>query len=175
MSDWTGNDEEQREALINDLVDGELSPSQLTELEAAASKDPALSQALGEARQLRQLLAGMPRREAPRRLRRKLLAIPGGSSSRLSPAWWPRIGIAAACLLAAVILLDGRSPEHPSLDEIQQGRRDLVVALGYLDKAGRRARMEIDTRIDSALVEPVTDHTAAALSLTPVLNEEYKL
>jgi anti-sigma factor RsiW len=175
MINWTGMDDEGREKLINAFIDGELTAAEAADLDAAAKKDAALALALGEAQELRQMLTGMPLHRAPRKLRRRLLAVPEAPSRTFSPVWWPRIGVAAASLLIAVLLLDGGDPEQPGLAKIEQGRRDLALALVYLGRASQRARLEIDTRIDSALVEPVTDHTAELLSLTPVLNEEFEL
>jgi anti-sigma factor RsiW len=162
------------EARINAMLDGELSAQEVEALEQAAAGDVALAAALRDAQELQALLSGMPALEAPRRLRRKLRAIPGASSRTLS-GWWPRLGVTAACLLLVVAVLETRGPGQPSVEEIEEGRRELALAFSYLGKASSRASAVIDTRIGSALIEPVTDQTAEILTLTPVLNEEYEL
>jgi len=165
------------EAQINALLDEELSAAEVAALEKAASASPPLAQELTDAQQLQQLLAGLPARQAPRPLRRKLLAL-----SRPSTAWspthwtWLRRGVVIACLpLVLVVVANLGDSNQPSAAEINQGRRELALALAYINRAGQRANVEINHAIGSGLINPVSERTWRTLSLQTVLHKEYIL
>jgi hypothetical protein len=154
------------EQQINALLDGELDHTGIAALEAAAQSDPALARTLDEARELQQLLGVVPRHKTPRRLRRKLLAIPGGGVS-LFPAWLR--GGAVLASLALVLYIFPAGQDRPSLAEIEQGRQELALTLAYLHRATQTANSHISRRINGAVMDPVTDTTSQALNLDPVL------
>lgn len=164
------------EAQIDALLDDELSDAEISALEHAAAEDPVLAQALIDARQLQQLLGGMPRVPAPRRLRRRLLAIAGPSWGLSSMQWlWLRRAAIIACLPLLVMVARLGDSDQPSAAEISQGRQDLALALSYLDRASRKTNLHISSTINSAMVEPVTQNTVKTLGEQFVLTQEYSL
>jgi anti-sigma factor RsiW len=167
-SDW--------QVQINALLDEELSAAEIAALEQAASDSPLLAQELADARQLRQMLAGMPARQAPRQLRRKLQAISRPSAPWTPAHWsWLRRGVAIACLPLVLVVANLGDSNQPSAAEINQGRRELALALGYINQAGQRANIEINHAIGSGLIRPVNEQTLRTLSLPTVLRKEYLL
>jgi hypothetical protein len=162
------------EAQIDALLDGELGASELAQLEAAAAGDPALAQALADARQLRQLLGAAPKRTAPPTLRRKLLAV-GRSQSPWGHWPWLRRGAALACISLVLVVANLGGPEEPSEEDIMRGRRELALALSYVNEASQKANMEIGRNINKAMLDPVTQGTFQVLSQQPNLVKEYLL
>ena len=165
---------------VNALMDGELGAAEMAALELAARDNPDLARAIEDARDLQQLLGVMPQAKAPRQLRRKLLAI-SRPPGLLSLVHWPwlRGGVVLASLALVVLVLYPGDSGRPSTAEIDQGRRELALALSYLSEASHKANLQISRRIGGALVDPVTHTTARALSLEsilpPVIQQEYEL
>ena len=109
MSQWNLDDADQREAMINALVDGELSAEAVARLEAAVAADQELGREVADALALRQLLGGMPRHKAPRGLRADLLAV-AKEDRHWFTARWPRMGALAAALVVAILAFQGNQP-----------------------------------------------------------------
>jgi anti-sigma factor RsiW len=153
------------ERLINALLDGELKPGELAALRAEAALSPPLQQELSHAQALQEALCQLPGQEVPAGLQEKLRHIgqqdPQQQAAPLS--WWRWGTVAAAISLLFFIGFPGQAPT-PSASEIEQGRRDLAVALQYLDKAGRQAAREIDTSINGAVIGSIRDNTIQTLS-----------
>ena len=159
------------EAQINALLDGELDDADRAALERAAENDPALADAVAAALELHKLLGSMPRTAAPRRLRRRLLAVGG---RRFSDVWLSG-GALLAALAVAVVVMFPRQPAHPSEAELAQAQRELALALGYIERTSARTREIIDQELDVGLFRPITENTATALSLPLSKREEYEL
>ena len=160
-----------REAQINALLDGELNDTDRVALERAAENDPALADALAAALELHKLLGSMPRVKAPGRVRRRLLAVAGHP---VSDTWLPG-GALLAALGVGIVMLLPRQPGHPTEAELVQARRELALALGYVERTSARTREIIDQELDTGLFRPVTENTATALSLPLSKQEEYDL
>jgi anti-sigma factor RsiW len=150
---------------INALLDGELKSEQLEALQAAATLSPQLQQELLQAQALQGALHQLPDQLAPASLREKLARL--GQQDQQQPAaalsWWRWGTLAAAVSLVFFIGFPGQVAT-PSATEIEQGRRDLAIALKYLDKAGRQAAEEIDSSINGAVIGSIRDHTMQTLS-----------
>ena len=59
--------------------------------------------------------------------------------------------------------------------EIAQGRRDLAVALRYLEKVNREANAQVMVAIENGLARPVTNQTVQALQRPLEIKQEYEL
>jgi hypothetical protein len=71
------------------------------------------------------------------------------------PRWVLVPAFAAVPLLVALVVL--MQPRQPSPAEVEQARRDLVVAFTYLDKAGLMASDEIKSVLGAELRHSVKD------------------
>jgi hypothetical protein len=158
------SEQRDREELINALIDGELDDVEVAALMAAAAREPELQRQLEQAQQLHEAIQCLPAQRTPRSLRRKLRRIgEEDKSERAAAIPWLRWGaIAAAIPLLLMVSLSDRQ-QTPSPAEIEQGRRDLAVALGYLGRAGRKAALEIDGSISSGVVGSIRENTVQAL------------
>jgi anti-sigma factor RsiW len=151
------------EVQINALLDGELSTDERTALQAEASRSPQLQLELQQALAVQAALHKLPGQEAPANLREKLRQI-GQRQQPAAPQIWWRWAAAVAVIPLLFMLGSGDQPSTPATSEIEQGRRDLAVALKYLDQAGRRAAREIDTSINGAAIGTIREHTVQALT-----------
>ena len=155
------NDWEQQ---LNALIDGELGKEEVAALMAAAAQEPELQRRLEQAQQLQRALHRLPAQRAPRSLRKKLRRI--GREDRTERAAsipWLRWGAIAAAIPLLLILNTGDRQQAPSAAEIEQGRRDLAVALAYLSRAGQKAALEIDGSINRGVVGSIRKNTLRAL------------
>jgi hypothetical protein len=151
------------ESQINALLDGELTAPARAALQAEASRSPQLQQQLSLALALQEALHQLPDQVAPGSLQKKLRQI-GQRQQPAAPQTWWRWAAAVAVIPLLFMLGSGDQPSIPSSSEIEQGRRDLAVALNYLDQAGRRAAQEIDTSINGAAIGTIREHTVQALT-----------
>lgn len=126
--------------------------------------------------QLQLALADLPDEPVPHRLRRALKRIPreqrtGTPWGWFSPAW------AFALLLVPLTLMVYLQNERLQRQELEiaQGRQDLAVALGYIEKANQSANLQIKAAIESGLARPVTDNTLKALQQPLNITREYEL
>ncbi|KAA9131589.1 hypothetical protein F3N42_09750 [Marinihelvus fidelis] len=170
------NDMDRYELQINALVDGELDEAEAAALKAEAERDPALAKAIIEAYELRQLMASLPDEPAPRSLRRKLKAVPREQKALAKPAsfgprWAMGMGLAAVPL-AVMLVVTQLGPKEPSAAELAQAERDLVVAMGYLQKVTRAANREIEDSIGDGFSRPVTEETVRAVAAPFDLDKE---
>ncbi len=126
--------------------------------------------------QLQRLMADIPRRRAPARLRRKLRRIPGEHGDAPSLPWLvPRWAFAAAAvpLVAALSLhWHGQWQQH---QDIAQGRRDLALALTYLQQARERVNPRLEAALRGSVTGPVADHTLEVLEQSMDFKREYEL
>jgi anti-sigma factor RsiW len=160
----TALSEEDWEQQINALIDGELGRDEVAALMAAAAQEPEFRRQLETAQQLQQVLHQLPAQRAPRSLRRKLRRI--GEADRNERAasipWW-RWGAIAVSIPVLLMVSIGDKPQVPSTAEIEQGRRDLAVALGYLGRAGQKVALEVDLSISRGVVGSIRENTVQAL------------
>ena len=84
-------------------------------------------------------------------------------------------GAAAVAAVFAALLILPLSTDRPSAQDIEQARRDLALALAYLEQSREVTRREVSKQLGTALIDPVTHNTAEAISLAPVLREELEL
>jgi anti-sigma factor RsiW len=160
----TALSDEDWEQQINALIDGELGREEVAALMAAAAQEPEFRRQLETAQQLQQVLHQLPAQRAPRSLRRKLRRI--GEADRnertTSIPWW-RWGVIAVSIPVLLMVSIGDKPQAPSTAEIEQGRRDLAVALGYLGRAGQKAAQEVDLSISRGVVGSIRENTVQVL------------
>ena len=125
--------------------------------------------------QLTGSLAAMPIEQAPPGLRRKLRRIPRQQRALERPGLFlPRWAIALSLvpvLLASFLYWDNSNKAR----EIAQGRRDLAVALVYLEKINREANAQLMAAIEDGLARPVTNQTTQALQRPLEIQREYEL
>ncbi len=158
------SEQRDREEQINALIDGELDKVEVAALMAAAAQEPELQRQLEQARQLQQSLHRLPVQRAPRSLRRKLQRIgEEDRNERAASIPWLRWGAMAAAIPLLLVVSFGDRQQTPSAAEIEQGRRDLAVALGYLGRAGQKAALQIDGSISRGVVGSIREKTLQAL------------
>jgi anti-sigma factor RsiW len=148
--------DENWEQLINALLDGELSETDAEELKAQAGSDQALARAIIEAYQLQRAMDALSVEQAPASLRKKLRAIP--REHRAKPAFsllQPRWAMALAAVPLVVIAISLMQPDTPSAEEIEQARYELALAFAYLDRAGKRAGMGIETTVGNTMSDAI--------------------
>ena len=129
-----------------------------------------------EGENARPVFSPMPNRSAPRTLQRRLLAIADEGIDHW--AWWRRGALLACLPLALVVANLGErevEPGMPDAAQIEQGRRDLALALSYLNRVGEKANVHIVSTLDSSMVDEVTERTVRTLSVQLVLEEETTL
>lgn len=176
MTSESRPDPAEYEAAIDALIDGELDQAGTEALETAAAADPALAQAIVEARRLRQGLDGLRLERTPARLRRRLRRIPAGQRRASGRRVWPRFaaGAFATAALAAFAMLMVTAPEPPAagaradsdLARVEAARRDLAIAFHYLDKIGARTGEHIRQALHDGVAEPVTGEVSRHLPYT---------
>ena len=148
--------DEKWEQLINALLDGELSETDADELKAQAGSDQALARAIIEAYQLQKAMDALSVERAPASLRKKLRAIP--REHRQKPVFrllQPRWAMALAAVPLAVIAISLMQPDTPSAEEIEQARYELALAFAYLDRAGKRAGMDIEKTVGNTMSDAI--------------------
>ena len=148
--------DERMEHVINALLDGELNEADAEELKAQAGSDQALAQAIIEAYQLKRAMEGLGVEKAPASLRKKLGAIPREHRER--PAFnllQPRWVMALAAVPLTIIAVSLMQPDTPSRDEIHQARYELALAFAYLDRAGKKAGMGIETTVGNTMTDAI--------------------
>ena len=148
--------DEKLEQVINALLDGELSDTDTEALKAQAGSDQALAQAIIEAYQLKKAMDGLSVERAPASLRKKLHAIPREQRERpmfsfLQPRWV----MALAAVPLAIITISLMQPDTPSAEEIEQARYELALAFAYLDRAGKKAGMGIETTVGNTMSDAI--------------------
>ncbi len=182
LPDWEGQ--------INALLDGDLNEAQTEQLKAAAKQDKVLAQAIVDAYQLQQALEAIPLQRAPDSLRRKLASIPAeqGRKGRLAarqswfqPAW---IGALAAIPLAIIALSIFKPTEvemtkpmaietaEPTAAEVREAQRELVVALTYLGKVGRKTGLEIGSAMHSEIQRTINENMIRTIQEQMEFNKE---
>ena len=121
-------------------------------------------------RDLRKALAALPKEHAPRRLQRKLAAIPRRERLPWLAGWRPAWAlILLAVPLALIIGVQQQRLEQQEQDlalqaqQIDEARRELALALSYLDKANQIAERQIAEVLESGLARPVKDKTVYGL------------
>jgi hypothetical protein len=62
-----------------------------------------------------------------------------------------------------LLLNPGDRQQEPTAAEIEQGRRDLAIALTYLGRAGQKAGREIDSSINRSVVGSIRKNTLRVL------------
>ena len=125
--------------------------------------------------ELLQAMESIPLERAPASLRRKLRGIPRQQKALVRPFFFvPRwaFAMAAVPLLVALFIQPwGVNTD----DEVIRGKRDLALALTYLEKVNSRASAEISMSIDSGFSVPVTKNTVRTLQQQLEFNREYEL
>jgi len=148
--------DDNREAQINALLDGELGESDADELKSAATDDRDLARKIVEAYQLQQLMDGLHVERAPASLRKRLISIP---REQRTPTGFrflqPRWAMALAAVPLAIITLNLMQPDVPSADEIATARQELAIAFAYLDKAGEFTGREIESKVGNTMADAI--------------------
>ena len=152
-----------RETLLNAWLDGELDDASARALEAEGAADWQL------AGDLQALLAELGDEPPPAGLEQKLLAVPA-LDVRPRSAWQRALGAVrswftlpnptwryalAAIPVLAVGLWLAPAGDRPDDAAIEQGRRDLAVAMAYLQKTHSRAGVLVSRSVDRGVTRPV--------------------
>lgn len=146
-----------RDELLDRYLDGELPEADWDLLREAARQDAELAAELDAMQALRRAMNEMGSERIPAALGRRLhdIAQEAPRSSRLGFArgWWRAVALAIP-VLAVAVLWPGQAPE-PTRAELDQGRRDLAVALTYLQRANSRAALLASDALRNRVAEPV--------------------
>jgi anti-sigma factor RsiW len=141
-------------------ADGSLTGESRQRMAAALAADPKLRAAAERAVAVHRALRASAPEPVPAGLRRRLLAIPGGSGSTWRAFALPlAAGVAAA--FVAVVWLQPDPP--PQLDpRVAAVAQDLETAMRYLQKSARFTENEVTNAVGSGLRDAV-DATRAAV------------
>jgi hypothetical protein len=63
--------------------------------------------------------------------------------------------MALAAVPLAVITISLLQPDTPSAEEIEQARYELALAFAYLDRAGKKAGLEIETTVGHTMTDAI--------------------
>lgn len=133
-------------------------------------------------RDLRSALADLPRERAPRSLQRKLAAIPRQQRWPWLMGWrpaWAVILLAVPLALVVVVQQQRLEQQQQALaqqaQQIDEARRELALALSYLDRANEIAERKIAEALESGLARPVQDSTKYGLQKPLEITREYQL
>lgn len=133
-------------------------------------------------RDLRNALAKLPLEPAPRRLQRKLAAIPRRQRWYWLAGWrpaWALMFLAIPLTLLVVVQQHRLEQQEQALAEqaqqIDDARRELALALSYLDKANDIAERKIAEALENGLARPVQDNTRYGLQKPLEITREYQL
>jgi hypothetical protein len=121
-------------------------------------------------RDLCKALAELPQEHAPRGLQRKLAAIPRRGRWPWLAGWrpaWALILLAAPLALVIGVQQQRIEQREQALarqaQQIDEARRELALALSYLDKANEIAGRQIADVLESGLARPVKENTVYGL------------
>lgn len=133
-------------------------------------------------RDLRNALAKLPLEPAPRRLRHKLAAIPRRQRWHWLAGWrpaWAVILMAIPLTLLVVMQQQRLDQQEQALaqqaQQIDDARRELALALSYLDKANEITERKIAEALENGLARPVQDNTRYGLEKPLEITREYQL
>jgi hypothetical protein len=142
-------------------ADGSLTGESRERMVAALAADPRLRAAAERAVAVhRALRASSPPAPMPAGLRRRLLAIPGGSSKNV----WRGFALpVAAGVAAAVVAVVWLRPEPPPQEDprVAAVARDLETAMRYLHKSARITENGVTNAVGSGLRDAVAATRAA--------------
>ena len=158
--------DENREQMINALLDGELDKADADELKTAATDNRDLARAIVEAYQLQQAMDDIPVERAPDSLGKHLRAIPRGQ--RLAKGiklFQPRWVMSLAAVPLAIIAVSLMQPDTPSEAEVARVRQELAIAFAYLDKAGAITGQRIESTVANTMADAVTGSVNRAIKL----------
>jgi hypothetical protein len=106
--------------------------------------------------------------DLPEALNQKLYDIPKRARKAKPSSHWMKLsGIAASCVLALVLSTQGFQ-YYNERQQALQAKRDLEIALFYLNKANAKASQRVQetlrSNIHNAMVEPVAEEIFQAVS-----------
>jgi hypothetical protein len=162
-----------REARINDLLDGELDEAASASLKRQAGEDKELARAIIEAYELQRGMDRLGIENAPASLRKKLRQIPRAERPFFRQRRWV-ISAATACVPLIAITLLLMQPQQPSPADVEQARNDLALAFTYIDKVGYRTSDYLHQVLGTELRQGVTDNLSRYFPYTEQSHEEEK-
>ncbi len=172
---------EQWEARINALLDGELDAEETAELQREAESNAGLAQAIVEAYRLQAMMDQLEIERAPASLRAKLSRIPQTESAADRrwfgmPRWLPVGAVAAVPLLviAVVMMQSGPRQRDYTEAEVLQARQDVLTAFAYLDRVGERAGRVIEGELAKEFSDGVNDNVSRYMPFTHQSEQEEK-
>ena len=158
--------DENREQMINALLDGELDKADADELKTAATDNRDLARAIVEAYQLQQAMDDIPVERAPASLGKRLRAIPREQRPAAGiKLFQPRWVMSLAAVPLAIIAVSLMQPDTPSDAEVARARQELAIAFAYLDKAGAITGQRIESTVSNTKADAVTGSVNKAIKL----------
>jgi anti-sigma factor RsiW len=152
--------EEWAKTQLEAWADGSLTRENRARMAAALAANPRLRAAAERAVAVHRALRSLPQEPLPAGLRRRLLAIPGGSRNVWRPFALP-LAAAAAAALVAVVWLTPEAP--PPVDpRVAAAAQDLETAMRYLQRSARITENEVTSVLGAGLRDAV-ETTSAAL------------
>jgi anti-sigma factor RsiW len=144
---------------IEAWADGSLTSENRRRMAAALAADPKLRATAERAVAVRRALRAAGPEPVPAALRRRLLAIPAGSTSRWRAFALPAAAGVALAFVAAAWL----RPEPAPLPDprVAAATQDLELALRYLQKSARITEDAVTTAVGSGLRDAVAASRAA--------------
>ena len=168
------------EARINAMLDGELDQQEMAELKREAEDNAELARAIVEAYALQASLDELHVERAPDSLRAKLAAIPTTARKQSArwfgmPRWVPAGAMAAIPLLVIAMVMmqpdPASGPERTAQPEfteaeIRKAREEVMIAFAYLDRIGERTGKHIESELAEELGSSVTENISRYMPYT---------
>jgi anti-sigma factor RsiW len=132
-------------------VDGSLEGESRARMAAVIAADPQLAAAAERAAAVQRALRALPHERMPAGLRRRLLAIPAGSTGRRPSFLWPAMASAAAAVAIVGVALWLRPDPPAPLDERAVAIQELEVAMHYLQKSARITQGQVTSAVGEGL------------------------
>ena len=152
MTDKAKTDQDQ--AAIDRLLDGSLSTDEARRLRDQADQDAQLAKSIINAYQIQNSLEQLGIQRAPAQLKRRLRAIPASQRQTTGLAW-PIAATAALSLVIAIGVI--RTPAPPSVEQINQARHELALAMSYLRQYGVQTQHELQQEIGGTLTHALIE------------------
>jgi len=148
------------EQRVEAFIDGELPDNEARLFAARLKIDKPLRQSVEMAITLQGALHALPQQKCPLSVTQGVMAATGASPSR----WWrldwgwPALATAAVLVMALSLpLLKTNEPQQPSAAELAQARRDLAIAMAYLEHASSIASHQVGRQLlNEGFVRPLT-------------------
>lgn len=148
------NQDKSWQQALDALLAGNLSDSDAKTLRKELDADARRAKDIIDAYQIQNGLESIGIEQAPATLRKKLRAIPiQQNDTEPSLLRWGAFATIAVSLTVALLIISRPVSDGPTQAEIEQARKELIIAFNYLQEAGQTTNRHIKQEIGGAMQE----------------------